>query len=422
MCIRDRTSRELRYVFESTQEVKFYFDSTAKIYDSRSNRVVKDSITVLSINTKPESTLPFTTNLKWDIISEFAGLDGYTDNKKIIVTFADTDDNGAVDDPELFLNIVAPTVNPLTKYIVQEKYAISTGQEDYQYVSNANNIVIILASQSDVGALTQYTDGQYFYFIDIGVVKKLTLSTALLSPTLDYKVFIGRDNLKFQYTHSADYNSRIDPGASNIIDIFVLTKNYDIIYRQWLAGADITQPLPPSSAELYSTISPSLNTIKSISDEVVYHPVSYKVLFGITAAPELQATFKITKTPGQVISDNDVKARVITSINQFFALENWDFGDTFYFTELSTYVMNTLAPDIANFVIVPRQSGLNFGSLFEIKSPGNQLFINGATVNDIEIISGITSSNIKSVSGTSTQSTVSSQQNITSSTFGATNG
>jgi hypothetical protein len=414
------TRRELRYVFESKQEVKFYFDSSAKVYDSRSNVVVKDSINILSVNTKPDSIVPFTTDLKWDIVSEFAGLDGYTDNKKIIVTFADADSNGAVDDPELFLNIIAPAENALTKYVVQEKYSISAGQEDYRYISNANmQTVTILATEPQNA--TGRSDGEYLYFVDAGVVKKYS-SVYGFSPTLDYKVFVGRDNLKFQYTHSADANSRIDPGASNIIDIFVLTKNYDIAYRQWLSGANVAQPLAPSSAELYSTISPSLNTIKSISDEVIYHPVSYKVLFGATASPELQATFKITKTPGQVLSDNDIKARVITSINQFFALENWDFGDTFYFTELSTYVMNTLAPDIANFVIVPRQSGLNFGSLFEIQSPSNQLFINGATVSDIEIITGITSSNIKSVSGTSPLSTVSSQQNITSSTFGATNG
>jgi hypothetical protein len=170
-------------------------------------------------------------------------------------------------------------------------------------------------------------------------------------------------------------------------------------------------------------VSPGLSAIKSISDEVVYHPVNYTVLFGAEASASLQATFKVTKTPGQVISDNDVKSRVITAINQFFALENWDFGDTFYFTELATYVMNELAPNISNFVIVPKQSGFNFGSLFEIKSASDQLFINGATVDDIEIITGITSSNIKSVSGTATDSvTTISQQNITSSSYGATNG
>ena len=232
-------------------------------------------------------------------------------------------------------------------------------------------------------------------------------------------MFLGRDNLKFQYTHSADYEARIDPGASNIIDIFVLTKSYDLAFRQWLSigGIDM-MPLPPSSSELYNTLSPSLNLIKAVSDEIIYHPVHYKILFGASAKEELQASFKVIKTPGQVVSDNDVKARVITAINQFFELENWDFGDTFYFTELATYVMNKLAPDISNFVIVPKQSGLNFGSLFEIKSSSDQLFINSATVDDIEIIAGITMTNIKSVSNVNIDSTLLTQSTITSSSYG----
>ena len=166
-------------------------------------------------------------------------------------------------------------------------------------------------------------------------------------------------------------------------------------------------------------MAPTLNLIKSVSDEIVYHPVSYKILFGATASLELQASFKIIKNANRVISDNDIKARAITAINQFFALENWDFGDTFYFTELSTYVVNQLAPDVSSFVIVPRQGGLGFGSLFEIKSASDQLFINGATVDDIEIISGITASVIKSIAGTTVATTASSQQNITSSTYGS---
>jgi hypothetical protein len=149
--------------------------------------------------------------------------------------------------------------------------------------------------------------------------------------------------------------------------------------------------------------------------------VTYKVLFGSIASLDVQATFKVTKNSSSVVSDNDIKARVISAINTFFALDNWDFGDTFYFTELSTYVMNQLAPDITNFVIVPKQSGLYFGSLFEITCPSNQIFINGATVADIEVISGITSGNIKSVTGNAL-STVSSNQNVTSANYGATNG
>ena len=304
--------------------------------------------------------------------------------------------------------------------MLQQKYLISQGQEDYKYVSNNDDKVIILTT--DPKSYSGYPDGQYFYFIDSGVVYQLSTSTGTLKVSLDYKVFTGRDNLKFQYTHSADYESRVDPGASNIIDIFVLTKGYDTKFRQWLAGANIDKPLPPSSDELYNTIAPTLNLIKSISDEVVYHPVSYKILFGPSANVDVQASFKIVKNSEQTLSDNDIKSRAITAINQFFALENWDFGDTFYFTELSTYVINQLSPYVSNFVIVPRQSGLNFGSLFEIKSSTDQLFVNGASVDDIEIITGITSSAIKSVSGTLIASNSSVQQTVTSSTYGSTNG
>ena len=417
------TSREQRYIFESNQQVRFYFDSNNKIYDSRSNTVVKDNINILSINTRPGTITPFTRNLVWDVVSEFIGLDGYVDTKKLIVSFADSDDNSVVDDPELFINIVDPTNTNIVnkkKYILQQKYLISQGQEDYKYVSNDDDKVLILAT--DPNSYSTFIDGQYFYFIDSGVVKQLNKNAGRLTVSLDYKVLIGRDNLKFQYTHSADYESRVDPGSSNIMDVFILTKSYDTSFRQWLSGANITKPLAPSSDELYNTVSSSLNLIKSISDEIIYHPVSYKILFGATADEDVRASFKIVKNSGQVLTDNDIKARVITSINQFFALENWEFGDTFYFTELATYVVNQVAPYISNFVIVPRQSGLNFGSLFEIKSANDQIFINGATVDDIEIITGITSSSIKSVSNTTVASTTSSQQTITSSPYGSTNG
>ena len=359
----------------------------------------------------------FTNDIIWQISSEYIGADGYIDTKKVVVSFLDSDNNGIVDDPDLFLNLVAPSVDRLSKYIIEKKYAISSGQEDYKYVDNSNNTVIILESQSAMNATSTYTSGQYFYFEDIGVVKQLN-SVGKLTATLDYKVYKGRDKIKFQYTHSADYDSRIDPGTSNIIDVYVLMNDYDISFRQWLSGALSTKPLPPSSTELYNTLSPNLNLIKSISDEIIYHPVSYTVLFGSSAIPELQATFKVIKNPEQVVSDNDIKSRVITAINQFFAIENWNFGDYFYFTELSTYVINSLAPDIVSFVIVPTQAELNFGSLFEITANSDQLFVSGATVTDIEIITGITTTNIKSVSGTETATSI-LNQTITSSPYGS---
>ena len=412
-------SRELRYIFESDQEIEFYFDKSNKIYDSKTNKIVKDLITVLSINTKSVNiTESFSQDYIWEISSGYTGTDGYYDGKKVIVSFSDSDDNGIVDNPEVFIDITNLSNDELSlqdKYIIQKKYYISEGQEDYRYVSNLDRKVIIYNTELEI---TDVKEGQHYYFVDTDTVKVVD-STKKLVPSLEYKVFLGRSNLKFQYTHSADYESRIDPGASNIIDIYILTKSYDVAFRQWLSASETSiMPLPPSTTELHNTLSPALNLVKPISDEIIYHPIRYKVLFGAVAPEELQASFKVVKTPGQVVSDNDIKARVITAINQFFELENWDFGDTFYFTELSTYVMNKLSPDISNFVIVPRQSGLNFGSLFEIKSSSDQLFINSATVDDIEIISGITMTNIKSISNTTIDSTLLTQSTITSSSYG----
>jgi hypothetical protein len=406
------TSRETRYVFESDKQLRFYFDSNEKIKNSISNVSVRDKINILSVNTRPDSIQSYTNDLKWEIVSEYIGLDGYVDNKKVVISFADSDDNGVVDDPELFYKIVSPSVTDMKKYIIEERYLIANGQEDYRYVENKNLITVLTDPSTRLG-----TPGKYYYLPTVNIVKVADADGKLV-PTLDYRVYSGRDKLRFQYIHNANYDARIDPSVSNIIDVYILTRSYDIAIRQWVSGVISEKPLPPGTDELYNLVAPSLNLIKSISDEVVYHPVTYKILFGESADPEVQAIFKITKTPGRVISDNDIKSQVITAINKFFSLDNWDFGDTFFFSELATFVMNDVSPNLSNFVIVPKHDSLNFGGLFEIRSLSNQILINGATVNDIEIVSGLTSTNIKS-SNISTQSNTTIRQTITSSSYGS---
>ena len=402
-------SRLVRFIFESDQQLRFFFDASDKIYDTRSNTVVKDQIKVLSINTQPDDTIPFTYDRDWEITEEYIGLDGYVDTKKIEITFSDTDDDSVVDNPTIFEEIVAPASNVTNKYVVLELYVIEQGQEDYRWIDNSSNIVTILATEPVSGI-----NGKYYYFIDSNVVKQYSSIDGFVV-SLNYKVYQGRSNIKFQYIHNADYESRIDPGLTNLIDVFILTKDYDKSFREWLDDSRVTEPLPPSSDFLYNLLSADLNKIKSISDEIIYHPVKYKVLFGDKANQSVQATFKIVKNSEVVISDNDVKSKVLSAINEFFALENWDFGGDFYFTELSAYVMNRLAPNIVNFIIVPKQSDLTFGSLYEIRAERDQIFINGATVNNIEIISAITASKIKSSGAIASVSTVTSQQTITSS-------
>ena len=124
------------------------------------------------------------------------------------------------------------------------------------------------------------------------------------------------------------------------------------------------------------------------------------------AEARLQASFKIVKNREQVITDNDIKSRVIQAIDEFFSVDNWDFGDTFYFTELSTYVMNRVTPFITTFVIVPTNNDQVYGSLQQITSAPNEIFISGARVNNIEIIEAVTASRLKSQGFIVTSSTI----------------
>lgn len=394
------STRLERYIFESDRQIRFFFDSSDKVYDIKSNRTVKDVIKALSVNNVPGSSASFNYDIDFEITDQYVGLDGYVDSKKIQLTFFDKDDDGVVDDPTLFEKLVDFNNQQIVneqKYIVLEKYVISQGQEDYRYTKNNGKVLFFKSEINENLNLSFRKDGQYFYFIDTNTVKKFNKDKGILVPSLDYKVYPGRANIKFQYIHNADYDARIDPGLTNIIDLYVLTKQYDINYRQWLEGSLSAEPLPLSTADLSSLLSRDLNKIKSISDEVIYHPAKYKILFGKKASLDLQATFKVIKNKEVVVSDNDIRTRVLLAINEFFSIENWDFGENFYFSELSAFVMNSLAPDIVNFVIVPAKNDLAFGSLFEIKAEKDQIFVNGAGIDEIEIIQTLTPANIKSV-------------------------
>jgi hypothetical protein len=228
-----------------------------------------------------------------------------------------------------------------------------------------------------------------------------------------YKAFVGRDNLKFQYIHAADSDVRIDPSASNIIDVFMLTRQYDTAYRNWLLDIN-PKPLPPSSDALYQSYSSGLTKIKSVSDEIIYHPVKYKVLFGAKANPEVQAVFKVVKNPDIVLNDNDIKARIVEIINEYFSLDNWDFGEKFYFSELASYVVQQMSPDITTFVIVPKQANQVFGSMFELGCESDEVFVSSATVNDISVIDAVSASRLQASGGVVITDTQTSNSGIIS--------
>jgi uncharacterized membrane protein YgcG len=339
--------------------------------------------------------MPFTVPFEWEILKEYRDKEGYVDSKKIEIGFFDSDDDGVVDNPEIFDEFVTDTIR--SKWIFQKKYTTTDNIEDFRYVNQSEEKIEVVLNEEEIfdNGVLNYDEGTVFYQTDKNIFKTYNDQTETLDLVVNYRAFNGRDDIIFQYIHSADEGNRIDPSSSNIIDVYLLTRQYDIIYRQFLRGVIPNKPLPPSSDSLFISFGQNINKIKSISDEVIYHPVKYKVLFGNEAADDLKATFKIVKNQDQVVNENELKADVIAAIDEFFAIENWEFGDTFYFSELSAYIMNKLSPKLSAIVIVPQQNTLAFGSLFEIKSESDEIFISSATVDNIESISAITAARLR---------------------------
>jgi hypothetical protein len=117
-------------------------------------------------------------------------------------------------------------------------------------------------------------------------------------------------------------------------------------------------------------------------------------LFGNKARSEFQATFKVIKNSNVNITDSEIRSKVLAYINAFFNTANWDFGETFYFTELATYIQQGLAPNISSIIIVPNSASQVYGSLQQISSEPDEILISCATVENIEVITAITAAQL----------------------------
>jgi len=205
-----------------------------------------------------------------------------------------------------------------------------------------------------------------------------------------------RESFFFKWNHYISKNQIVDPSSTNIIDMVVLTNLYynDILVWKSQGGSILTKPKAPTTEDLRVQFA-ELNNFKSISDEIIYNSGKFKILFGPQAVDELQATFKAVKIPTSKISNNELRTRIIQSVDQYFDINNWDFGEQFYYTELAAFIHTQLSKFLSSVVIVPKQADSEFGNLFEISSRPDEIFISTATVADVEIVSNFTETNLR---------------------------
>ena len=391
--------RSTSYIFESKLETRFYFDKDLNIFDPRTGKTIKDQINILKVNALPDSVNSLAVDYSMQVDDIITETDGFILTNRIKVTFPDVDGDGVVDDPTVFDVVVAPDTNAASKVVFYQTSTSSGGYLTYTAVDSVD-IEQRYTTQAAINeVLAQFSSGQVFYASSDDKFYILSISGAnvkSIAQTTDYVKRIGRSDLLFKYSHNAPNNRRIDPSPSNIVDLFLLTRAYDADYRNYvtdITGA-VAKPAKPTTNELRDLFG-SLEQYKSVSDTIIFNSVSYRPLFGDKADEELQAVFKVVKNNSTLVSDSEIKERVVNAINQYFSIENWDFGDVFYFSELSAYLYSILSPDVLSIIIVPKLQTSNFGSLFQIQSQRDEILISAATVNDVEVIDVITANSLQ---------------------------
>jgi hypothetical protein len=398
------TSRALVYYFGSVLQTRFFFESGQRIYDSRTGTVISDFVKVLKVNSQPDSSFPLYTDYSLSIVGQPVQSDGYVDDFQVLVSYQDIDSDGIADDPDFFDAIVAPSVNPNAKLVFFEKTVDFDNLQRYLLV-NPDRVNTNYATENDIELVKfEFVDGQIFYatqeqkFFQL-VISGLNIRT-LVDVTNEWLVRTGRNALYYQYRHNAPLTARIDPGTTNIIDIYVVTQTYYTQYLNWIRDTTGTVPEPaqPTLQQLTNEYQ-GLDQYKMISDNVLVNSVSFKPLFGPKAAADLQATIKIIKAPNVVVSDSEVKNTVVSLMNTYFSIEAFDFGDTFYFSELAAYIHKNAGSIISSVVLVPLDPQKYFGDLYEIRSAPNEIFVNAAGVENIQVISALTSTNLRTAPG-----------------------
>jgi hypothetical protein len=331
--------RSLDYVFGSDNLIRFYNLNFASTLDPNYKAVGNDNIKVLTM-----SSNKIVTQATYRITGYYNYKDGYTDNSKVKITPLDVDVDLLPDDPNHFIKVVG------------------------------NNTI----------GLKEYKEDEFVYLIPTTATDPLKVDTVP-----------GTTGLAFKWEHNTPIDQTLNPSLTNIVDVYVLTKSYNNEFTKWKKkGATGVLPEAPTSEELRRSFY-NLKNYKMATDEVIFHPVTFKPLFGASAGENLQATFKVVKHPKSKMTDNEIKSKVLVALETFFTPGNFDFGESFYFTELAAYIHTQLKEDINSVIIVPVNAESTFGALFQITPNNDELVTTTATVNDIVVIKEITDQNIR---------------------------
>jgi hypothetical protein len=393
------TYKALTYYFGSVSETRFTFSPDELVYDPFSGKIIQDFINVLSVNTMFGTSTPLGVDLKVNILGQTVESDGYINDFQVEVAATDVNNRQLILNPDFFSDVTGYQNNNANVgvYVFFETVqdAINLTR---QYIIPSSSVVYSYPTKSQVEVVKyDYPLGTLFYAYSENIFYKtiqdqtVTTPFYILTTQPQFSMKPGRQGLSFQYRHNSNNTARIDPVTTNIIDLYVVTQSYYTAYQNYIVDTTNTVPEPtrPTISELQQEYG-EVQNYKMLSDAVILNSVVFKPLFGPKADPALRATIKVIKAPAVNASDSEIRSAVLASMNNYFSVNLWDFGDTFYFSELTAFLHGTVGELISSVVLVPNDPTMNFGDLYEIKCMPYEIFVNAATANDVVVIPALT--------------------------------
>jgi len=391
--------RSLKYYFGSVAETRFTYSSGELVYDPFTGKIIQDFVNILPINSQYGSSVPLGREIKVNILGQTVESDGYINDFEVEVAATDINNKQLILNPEFFGSVTGYVSGNQNVGIyvffetVQDpinltrQYIIPSSSVEYQYPT---------ISQIET-VKYDYPLGQLFYAYTENTfyksVQDQTITTPYYIMTIQpqYSKQVGRQGLAFQYRHSSNNTTRIDPVTTNIIDLYVVTQAYYTSYTNWIVDTTntIPKPLRPTINELNQEYG-QVQDYKMLSDAVILNSVVFKPLFGAKADAALQGTIKVIKDSNTNASDSEIRSAVLAAMNNYFNINNWNFGDTFYFSELSAYLHAECGDLISSAVLVSNDPTKPFGDLYEIKCMPYEIFVNAATANDVLVVPALT--------------------------------
>lgn len=210
-----------------------------------------------------------------------------------------------------------------------------------------------------------------------------------------YNRIRGKSGINFLWTHQAPDYGLVNPSMTNINDVFIIQKGYYNDFISWINDTG-NEPTPPTSLQLTSDYSALLET-SMISDTVILHSGKLKLIFGSKSDPDLQAKLVVVKSTKSTLTDSQIRITVSTIVQNYFNISNWEFGQTFYFTELAAAIHKQMPSDISTVVLVPLDSTEYFGDMFEVNINEDEIIQADIGISDIDVVTSLNPVNINQV-------------------------